>query len=158
MKIGFGYDIHPFKKGRKLILGGVLIPFEKGLDGHSDADVLLHSICDALLGAAGLGDIGELFPDMDETFKDINSLKLLSKVKELLQEKGLSIENIDSTVVIEQPKLSPFKQKMKTNIANILGLSGSQINIKATTNEGLGAVGKGEGVAAYAVVLVRKDE
>ncbi len=155
MKIGFGYDIHPLKEERKLILGGVQIPFEKGLDGHSDADVLTHSICDALLGAAGLGDIGEHFPDKDERYKDISSLKLLANVKELLQKKGLNIENIDATIVIEQPKLSSFKQKMRANIAQTLGLSYSQINIKATTNEGLGAVGKKEGIAAYAVALVK---
>ena len=154
MRIGFGYDIHPLKEGRKLILGGVQVPFDRGLEGHSDADVLLHSICDALLGAAGLGDIGEHFPDKDERYKDISSLKLLAEIKELLEQKKLVIENIDSTIIIEQPNLSSFKQKMKANIANTLGLSSSQINIKATTNEGLGAVGRGEGIAAYAVVLV----
>lgn len=155
MRIGFGYDIHPLEKERKLVLGGVQVPFNKGLSGHSDADVLTHSICDALLGAAGLGDIGEHFSDKDEKYKDISSLKLLSKVKELLQEKGLSIENIDSTVIIEQPKISSFKQRMKANIANTLELSSLQINIKATTNEGLGTIGRGEGIAAYAVALLK---
>ena len=154
MRIGFGYDIHPFKEGRKLILGGVQVLFDRGLEGHSDADVLLHSICDALLGAAGLGDIGEHFPDKDKKFKDISSIKILAEVKKLLEQKKLVIENIDTTIIIEQPNLSSFKQKIKTNIANTLGLSDSQINIKATTNEGLGAIGRGEGIAAYAVALV----
>lgn len=156
MRIGFGYDIHPFKKGRKLILGGVEVPFDKGLEGHSDADVLLHSICDALLGAAGLGDIGEHFSDKDERFRNISSLRLLDEVEKLLEQKKLVVENIDSTIIIEQPKLSSFKQEMKANIARILGISSSQINIKATTNEGLGAIGREEGIAAYAVVLVKK--
>ncbi len=158
MRIGFGYDIHPLKGGRKLILGSVEVPFDRGLEGHSDADVLLHSICDALLGAAGLGDIGEHFSDKDERYKDISSLKLLAEVKELLEQKKLIIENIDSTIIIEQPNLSSFKQKMKVNITNTLGLSSSQINIKATTNEGLGAVGRGEGIAAYAVALLREKK
>ncbi|MCD6093351.1 MAG: 2-C-methyl-D-erythritol 2,4-cyclodiphosphate synthase [Candidatus Omnitrophica bacterium] len=157
MKVGFGYDIHPFKKGRKLILGGVQVPFERGLEGHSDGDVLLHSICDALLGAANLGDIGKHFPNKDKRYKDISSLRLLGEVKELLQKKELVIENIDSTIIIEEPNLSSFKQKMKVNIARTLEVSSSQINIKATTNEGLGAIGKGEGIAAYAVVLLKKD-
>jgi len=157
IKVGFGYDIHPFKKGRKLILGGVQVPFERGLEGHSDGDVLLHSICDALLGAANLGDIGKHFPNKDKRYKDISSLRLLGEVKELLQKKELVIENIDSTIIIEEPNLSSFKQKMKVNIARTLEVSSSQINIKATTNEGLGAIGKGEGIAAYAVVLLKKD-
>ncbi len=151
MRIGFGYDIHPLKKGRKLILGGAELPFDKGLQGYSDADVLLHSICDALLGAAGLGDIGEHFSNKDKRYKNINSLKLLGVVKKLLKQKKLVIENIDTTIIIEQPNLSSFKQKMKTNIANILEISSSQINIKATTNEGLGPIGRGEGIAAYAI-------
>ena len=158
IKVGFGYDIHPFKKGRKLILGGVHVPFERGLEGHSDGDVLLHSICDALLGAANLGDIGKHFPNKDKRYKDISSLRLLGEVKELLQKKELVIENIDSTIIIEEPNLSSFKQKMKVNIARTLEVSSSQINIKATTNEGLGAIGKGEGIAAYAVVLLKKGE
>ncbi|OQX53486.1 MAG: 2-C-methyl-D-erythritol 2,4-cyclodiphosphate synthase [Candidatus Omnitrophica bacterium 4484_213] len=158
MKVGFGYDIHPFKKGRKLILGGVQVPFERGLEGHSDGDVLLHSICDALLGASNLGDIGKHFPNKDKRYKDISSLRLLGEVKELLQKKELVIENIDSTIIIEEPNLSSFKQKMKVNIAQTLEVSSSQINIKATTNEGLGAIGKGKGIAAYAVALLKKDE
>lgn len=154
MRIGTGYDVHRLVEGRKLVLGGVEIPFATGLLGHSDADVLLHAICDALLGAAALGDIGQHFPDSSQDFKDIDSLILLKRVGGLIQEQGWSIENIDSTIIAQAPKLAPFVQDMITNIANVLGLTSQQISIKATTTEGLGWEGQGQGIAAQAVVLI----
>ncbi len=154
MRIGTGYDVHRLVEGRRLVLGGVEVPFAKGLLGHSDADVLLHAICDALLGAAALGDIGRHFPDNNQEFKGIDSLILLERVGMLLQERALSIVNIDSTIIAQRPKLAPFIPEMITNIARVLGLRPEQINVKATTTEGLGWEGQGEGIAAQAVVLI----
>lgn len=154
IRIGIGYDIHRFDKGRKLILGGVEIPFEKGLIGHSDADVLLHAICDALLGALGAGDIGMHFPDRDPAYKDISSLKLLQQVYKLVKEKGYRINNVDSTIIAERPRLKDYIKEMANNIGNILEIGEGDINIKATTNEGLGPLGRCEGVAAYAVCTI----
>jgi len=155
MRIGLGYDVHKLVEGRKLILGGIHIPFEKGLLGHSDADVLLHAICDALLGAAGLGDIGEHFPDTDNTFKNIDSKILLSKTAEMIRSKGFEIENVDTTVFAQAPKLSPFKEKIKKKIAETLEILPECLNIKATTTEGLGTIGEGDGIAAMCVVLLK---
>lgn len=154
MKVAFGYDVHRLVYGRKLIIGGVAIPFEKGLAGHSDADVLCHAISDALLGAAGLGDIGALFPSCDEKYRNISSLILLEEIQSLLAEAEFEIKNIDSTIVAEQPQMSPFINQMKANIAKLLNIKLDQISIKATTSEGLGAIGAGDGIAAYAVCLV----
>ena len=156
MKIGIGYDIHKFTKNRKLILGGVEIPFEKGLLGHSDADVLTHAICDALLGAIGLGDIGEHFPDSDIRFKDANSLDLLREVDRFLTEKNYKIENIDTIVFAEEPKLINYKKAMRGKLAETLKIDANNINIKATTMERLGTIGKKEGIAAQAVALIKK--
>ena len=154
-RTGFGYDIHPLTENRKLILGGVDIPSTKGLLGHSDADVLLHAICDALLGAAALGDIGKHFPDTDERYRGISSLKLLEQVVALLKAAHCSITNIDSTLVLEQPKIAPYVEEMQQNIARAAGLHINQISIKATTNEKLGAIGRGEGCAAFAVASLQ---
>ncbi|QTA91126.1 2-C-methyl-D-erythritol 2,4-cyclodiphosphate synthase [Desulfonema magnum] len=154
MRIGTGYDIHRLVPGRKLVLGGVTIPFEMGLLGHSDADVLLHAICDALLGAAGLGDIGLHFPDTDPEFKNIYSIKLLAMTCKMVCDKGFSIINADSTIFAEAPKLSPYREEMKNNIARTMEISRDCVNIKATTTEGLGMIGKGEGIGAMAVVLI----
>lgn len=154
MRIGQGYDVHRLKEGRKLIIGGVEIPYEKGLDGHSDADVLLHAIMDALLGAAALGDIGLLFPDTDAQFAGADSLKLLQKVKDVLDEKGYSICNIDATVIAQEPKLRPYIDLMRQNIAETLKMDVSQVSVKATTEEHLGFTGRKEGIAAQAVVLI----
>ena len=156
MRIGFGYDVHPLVEGRKLILGGVEIPFEKGPEGHSDADVLLHALCDAILGALGEGDIGKHFPDTDPHFKGISSLQLLRAVAVKMAEKKYIIENLDSTVVAERPKIGPFIPQMKEQIAGALRMSPQRINIKATTSEGLGFLGEGKGMAAYAVVLLNE--
>ncbi len=153
-RIGFGYDVHKLIEGRTLILGGVEIPFEKGLLGHSDADVLLHAICDALLGAAALGDIGKHFPDTDIRFKGISSIELLKQVGSLLNHNGFGIGNIDSTLVLEQPKIMTYINQMQKNIANALEISENQISIKATTNEGMGFIGVGEGAVAYAVTII----
>lgn len=155
MRIGIGYDVHRLAEGRQLILGGVEIPFEKGLLGHSDADVLLHAICDALLGAAALGDIGRHFPDTSQEFKDINSLVLLERTGQLIKEQGYTIVNIDSTVIAQRPKLSPYLDEMAVNIGRVLNIIPEQVNIKATTTEGLGWEGSGEGIAAQAVVLLK---
>ncbi|MEL7567667.1 MAG: 2-C-methyl-D-erythritol 2,4-cyclodiphosphate synthase [Dehalobacterium sp.] len=156
MRVGFGYDVHRLVEGRKLILGGVEIPFKKGLLGHSDADVLVHALMDALLGAAALGDIGKHFPDHDPKYKGISSLLLLKKVKELLEDQGYSVNNLDVLVVAEQPKLAPFIEKMCTQIAEVLEVEPDRVNIKATTTEGLGFAGTGEGMAAHAVVTISK--
>ena len=153
-KIGFGYDIHRFKKGRKLILGGVPIPYSKGLEGHSDADVLLHAICDALLGAIGQGDIGEHFPNTDRRYKGISSLVLLSKVNNLVAKEDFKINNIDTVVIAEKPNLKSYKTKMRSTIAKTLSISSHLVNIKATTQEGLD-FGK-KGIAAYAIALVTR--
>jgi 2-C-methyl-D-erythritol 2,4-cyclodiphosphate synthase len=158
-RVGYGYDVHRLVSGRKLILGGVEIEFEKGLDGHSDADVVLHAICDALLGAAGLGDIGEHFPPDNPDFKDADSKELLKTVQMKLKASGWNrIENIDVTIMAEQPKLSAHKDKMKKTIAEVLSMEQSRVNIKATTTEQLGAIGRQEGIAAAAVCLLKKDD
>lgn len=156
MRIGLGYDVHPLVEGRKLILGGVEIPFEKGLKGHSDADALLHSIGDALLGALALGDLGKHFPDTDPKFKGVSSAFLLEQIMNMVENKGYCVENIDSIIVIEKPKMSSYILKMRENIAAILKVELDQISVKATREEGLGYIGKGEGMAAKAVVLLRK--
>jgi len=158
MRIGHGYDVHRLVKGKKLILGGVNINYTKGLLGHSDADVLIHAIMDALLGAAGLGDIGQHFPPSNDKFKDISSLKLLKQVTSLLKAQNFSVVNIDSTVILEEPKISKYIQDMKTNIAKTLQSDINLINIKATTEEGLGFTGIKEGIAAHAVVLIKKGD
>lgn len=156
-RVGFGYDIHQLTADRTLILGGVTIPAEFGLLGHSDADVLLHAICDALLGAAALGDIGKHFPDTNPEFKGISSIELLKRVGSLLNKQGYSIGNIDSTLVLERPKIAPYIEQMKQNIAGALQCGKNQISIKATTNEGLGSIGRGEGAAAYAIALINSN-
>jgi len=153
---GFGYDSHRFAYGRKFILGGVEIPFNKGLQGHSDADALLHAICDALLGAAGCGDIGRHFPDTDSACKDIPSIILLKRVKKIIEEKGFSINNVDATVVMEKPKLAPYAAQMLSNIARTLEIAETAVNIKAKTNEGMGFVGRDEGMAVFAIATVIK--
>ena len=154
MRVGFGYDIHPLVTGRPLILGGVNIPFEKGLDGHSDADVLCHAVTDALLGAAALGDIGEHFPDTDPAYKNARSIDLLGRVVAKLHEAGYAIGNVDSTVVAEAPRLLPYKEKIQTTIASALTIDKQKVSVKAKTQEGFGPVGRGEAVAAYAVVSI----
>jgi 2-C-methyl-D-erythritol 4-phosphate cytidylyltransferase/2-C-methyl-D-erythritol 2,4-cyclodiphosphate synthase len=155
-RVGYGYDSHRFVAGRKLILGGVEIPFDKGLQGHSDADALIHAICDALLGAAGAGDIGRHFPDTDPRYKDISSLLLLSRVGEIIAAKGFTINNIDATIILEKPKVAPFAEQIIAHIADTLHLAAADINIKAKTNEGMGFVGRGEGIAVVAVATVNK--
>ena len=156
MRIGNGYDVHRLVAGRKLILGGVTIPYEKGLLGHSDADVLTHAIMDALLGAVAEGDIGRHFPDTDERYKDVDSLKLLMVVGKILEDKLYVIENIDAVIMAERPKLAPCIPEMVKNIATTLGIEESQVNIKATTEEGLGFTGTGEGMKAQAVCLLKE--
>lgn len=158
MRIGFGYDSHRLVEGRKLILGGVQIPHQKGLLGHSDADVLLHALCDAILGAVGEGDIGKHFPDSDPAFKDISSMELLSRVNELAAEKGYRMHNIDSTIILEEPRLREYMNEMVSNISGLLDIDPGYVNIKASTNEGMGFVGRCEGVAACAVVTVMPIE
>jgi 2-C-methyl-D-erythritol 2,4-cyclodiphosphate synthase len=154
MRVGFGIDIHPYKKGRSLCLGGVKIPYAKGLQGHSDADVLIHAIMDALLGAASLGDIGIHFPSHPK-YRNISSLLLLKKVKTLLKKKRYKIQNIDSTLLMEAPKVAPYIPRMQKNIAAILDLSLNQVSIKATRSEGLGFVGRVEGIAACAICMIK---
>ena len=154
MRTGIGYDVHRLAVGRKLVLGGVVIPFEKGLLGHSDADVLTHAVCDALLGAAGLGDIGEHFPDTDTKYKDISSLTLLAHTKVMIQEKGFVIQNLDTIVFAEMPKIGPYRKQMQQNLGSALNVDPANVNIKATTTEGLGTIGRGEGIAAMCVALV----
>ncbi len=155
MRIGHGYDVHKLVEGRKLIIGGVEIPHEKGLLGHSDADVLLHAISDALLGAAALGDIGKLFPDTDPTFKGADSLVLLKRVCEAVREEGFEIENIDSTILAQAPKLRPFIDTMREKISSAVGIPVGAVSVKATTEEGLGFTGAKEGIAAHAVCLLK---
>ena len=156
LRIGHGYDVHRLTEGRKLILGGVDIPYEKGLLGHSDADVLVHAVMDALTGAARLGDIGKLFPDTDPRYAGISSLKLLAEVGRLLGEKGFAVVNIDATLLAQAPKVGPYRPRMAANVAEALGIDPEQVNIKATTEEGLGFTGDGSGMAAHAVVLLEK--
>ena len=151
MRVGMGYDVHKLTEGRDLILGGVNIPYEKGLLGHSDADVLLHAITDAILGAAALGDIGKHFPDTDPAYKGISSVKLLVHVAGLLKENDYTIGNIDATIIAQKPKMAPHIPKMRENIAEALGIKISQLNIKATTEEGLGFTGQGEGISSQAI-------
>ncbi|MBR6159929.1 MAG: 2-C-methyl-D-erythritol 2,4-cyclodiphosphate synthase [Lachnospiraceae bacterium] len=154
MRIGTGYDVHALAKERDLVIGGVKIPYEFGLMGHSDADVLLHAIMDALLGAAALGDIGKHFPDTDERYRGISSMKLLSAVADMLSENRFAIDNIDATIIAQKPKMRPYIEKMRENIADGLGIDISQVNVKATTEEGLGFTGRGEGISAQAVCLL----
>lgn len=154
MRIGTGYDVHRLVPGRRLVLGGLEIPYPKGLLGHSDADVLLHAVSDALLGAAALGDIGKHFPDSDPRFEGISSLQLLKEVAIKLQERNYKIVNIDATVIAQEPRLAPYIEDMRSNIIEVLDLSSDQINIKATTTEGLGLTGRKEGIAAQAVALI----
>lgn len=156
VRTGIGYDVHRFGKGRRLILGGIEVPYENGLVGHSDADVLLHAICDAILGGIGEGDIGQRFPDHDMRFKGMSSMRLLEDVSELLKRKGFVLLNIDSTIIAERPRVCQFIKEMRENISGLLGLDIGSVNIKATTNEGLGFIGRGEGIAAQAVCTVRK--
>ena len=156
MRIGIGYDVHKLVAGRKLFLGGVEIPFAKGLLGHSDADVLVHAVCDALLGAAGLGDIGRHFPDIDLQYKDISSLILLTETNTMIRNKGFTIRNIDTIIFAETPKINPFHKQMQENLARAVEVDAGCINIKATTTEGLGTIGKGEGIAAMSVALLEE--
>lgn len=156
MRIGHGYDTHRLVSGRALILGGVTIPYEKGLAGHSDADALLHALADAILGALAEGDIGRHFPDSAAEFKDIDSRILLKRVAQRMREKGFALLNADATILAEAPKMTPHIPAMKQNIATALAVKPDQVNIKATTNEGMGPIGQGEGIAAHAVVLLRK--
>ena len=155
-RIGEGYDVHRLKEGRKLILGGVDIPFTKGLDGHSDADVLVHAIMDALLGAAALGDIGKLFPDNDDAYLGADSIELLKKVVKVISDKGYNVVNIDSTIIAQKPKLAPYIDSMRANIAAAMGADKNTVSVKATTEEGLGFTGTGEGIAARAIALIEK--
>lgn len=154
MRIGHGYDVHRLVAGRKLILGGVEVPFEKGLDGHSDADVLVHAVMDAMLGAAALGDIGKLFPDNDDAYLGADSMELLKKVRDVLRAHGCRLGNLDATVIAQRPKLAPFIDTMRSNIAGVLETDVSNISVKATTEERLGFTGSGEGIAAHAVCLI----
>jgi 2-C-methyl-D-erythritol 2,4-cyclodiphosphate synthase len=156
VRIGFGYDSHRLVAGKKLILGGVEIPHDKGLAGHSDADVLLHAIGDAILGAVGEGDIGNHFPDTDPAYKDMSSLELLRRIKDIANKKGYQVHNVDTTIVLEKPKLASYIPEMKSNIANILGGPADHINVKAKTNEGMGFVGRLEGTAVFAVCIVEE--
>ncbi|MBQ1290193.1 MAG: 2-C-methyl-D-erythritol 2,4-cyclodiphosphate synthase [Lachnospiraceae bacterium] len=157
MRIGTGYDVHRLEEGYRLIIGGVEIPYEKGLKGHSDADVLVHAVMDALLGAAALGDIGKLFPDTDERYRGISSLKLLARVGEVLSENGFRVENIDATIIAQAPKMRPYIDTMRQNMADTLGIDLSQVSVKATTEEHLGFTGRGEGISAQAAALLSSD-
>jgi 2-C-methyl-D-erythritol 2,4-cyclodiphosphate synthase len=153
-RIGAGYDVHPVTENRPLILGGITIPYRQGLAGHSDADCLVHAICDALLGAISAGDLGSHFPDSDPQYKDVKSLLLLKMVSEMVKQKGYRITNIDATVVAQAPQLAPYRSQMEETIAQTVEVEEERVNVKATTTEGLGFAGRGEGIAAYAVVLV----
>ncbi len=157
MRIGTGYDVHRLVAGRKLLLGGVHIPFEKGALGHSDADVLIHAVCDAMLGAAAMGDIGLHFPDYDEKYKDISGSELLKLTWQIIKSEGFRVGNIDATIILEKPKIRPYITQMRENIAAILDISVSAVSVKATTTEGLGFTGDGKGIAAQAVVLLLTD-
>lgn len=151
-----GYDVHRLVEGRKLIIGGVEIPYEKGLLGHSDADVLLHALMDSILGAAALGDIGKHFPDKDDSYKDISSVKLLKEVKKIVENKGYKVANIDSTIIAQSPKMAPYIEEMRMKVSETLDISVDMINIKATTEEGLGFTGSGEGISAQSICLLSK--
>lgn len=154
MRVGIGNDVHRLVKGRRLVLGGVEIPHEKGLEGHSDADVLVHAVCDALLGAAGLGDIGHHFPDSDPAYRDAFSIRLLERTRQMVGKTFPRIYNVDATVFAEAPRLAPYREKMTKNIATALELPADCVNIKATTSEGLGFIGRGEGIAAMCIVMI----
>lgn len=156
MRVGIGYDIHRFVESRPLMLGGVEIPHIKGLEGHSDGDALLHAICDAILGAAGMNDIGYQFPVNDVRYLNISSIKLLKEVSEKISKKNLKVEYVDSVIILEEPKIEPFKDNMRKEISSALGVSLDNVNIKATTQEGVGAIGRGEALAAYAIVCLEK--
>lgn len=156
MRIGMGYDVHKLVENRNLIIGGVQIPYEKGLLGHSDADVLLHAIMDSLLGAAALGDIGRHFPDTDERFKGVSSLLLLEHVGNLLRKNGYAIKNIDATIIAQRPKMAPYIDNMRENISNTLGVDINLVNVKATTEEGLGFTGRGEGISSQSICLIEQ--
>lgn len=158
LRIGHGYDVHRLTEGRRLILGGVEVPYERGLLGHSDADVLTHAVMDALLGAAALGDIGKLFPDTDAAYAGISSILLLERVAERLREAGYAVVNLDATVLAQAPKLAPYRERMRENLAHVLALDASRVSVKATTEEGLGFTGEGLGIAAHAVALLEKIE
>ncbi len=154
MRIGMGYDVHPLVTQRKLVMGGITIPYEKGLNGHSDADVLVHAICDAMLGAAGLGDIGMHFPDTDPEFKDIYSIVLLESVREMVAEKGFEVINVDATIFAEAPMMSPYRDAMRDKLAETIRIGSGDINIKATTTEGIGIIGNKDGIGAMSIVLI----
>lgn len=156
MRVGFGYDVHAFAEGRRLILGGQEIPYERGLLGHSDADVVTHAIMDALLGAAAMGDIGRHFPDTDDAYRGADSMLLLKKTMEMLLEKGYVVENIDATIIAQKPKLAPYMEAMVTAYCSLLGLESDRVNVKATTTEKLGFTGREEGIAACAVCMIRR--
>ena len=156
MRIGHGYDVHRLTENRRLILGGVVIPHDKGLLGHSDADVLIHSVMDSILGALALGDIGKFFPDTSDEYKDIDSMKLLSSVYEMMSKRGYKISNIDATIIAQKPKLAPYIDKMRENIASVLHCDINRVNVKATTEERLGFTGSEEGISAHAVVLLEE--
>ncbi len=155
-RVGLGIDVHRLAPGRRLVLGGVVVPFALGLEGHSDADVLTHAVCDALLGAAGLGDLGMHYPNTDERYRDVASLTLLADVVRQVHEAGFRVGNVDVTVVAEQPHLAPFFPAMRTRLAQVLGTDDAHVSLKATTSEGLGALGRGEGMAAWAACLIRR--
>ncbi|PMQ02208.1 MAG: 2-C-methyl-D-erythritol 2,4-cyclodiphosphate synthase [Dictyoglomus sp. NZ13-RE01] len=157
-RVGIGYDIHPFCEGRKLFLGGIEIPFHKGLKGHSDGDVLIHSIMDALLGAMGLPDIGFFFPNTEPKYENIRSTELLKVIRQKIKEGNFYIENIDSMIIAEEPKIMPHRENIIRNLADLLEVPNSTINIKATTNEGLGVIGKGEGIAVFSIALLSKEK
>lgn len=154
MRVGIGYDIHRLVEGRPLVLGGVSIPYIKGLKGHSDADSLIHAVCDAILGAAGLDDIGHQFPVDDDRYNGISSIELLKKVKDMVKEKGFKVDYIDTVLILEEPTIAPFKEKMKEAISLALGIKKDKVNVKATTQEGVGAIGRGEAIAAYAIATL----
>lgn len=157
VRTGIGYDLHRLVSDRKLVLGGVEIPYIKGLEGYSDADVLSHALCDAILGALGEGDIGRHFPSSDPTYKDCSSLELLKKIVRLMAQKGFSIENVDATIVAERPDLSPFKAKMAKTLAEVLEIEPERVNVKATTTEGMGFIGKGEAISSYVIVNLKSE-
>ena len=158
IRIGFGYDAHRLVVGRDLLLGGVHIPYDRGLQGHSDADVLIHAACDALLGAAGLGDLGRHFPDTDPELEGVSSMVILRRVAGMVRNRGFELENLDTTVVAEAPKLAPFVEKMISRLADALEVKPEQVNVKATTTEGMGFTGRGEGIAAYAVAVLKASQ
>ena len=158
IRTGIGYDVHPFQQNRRLILGGVPISYKMGLGGHSDADVLIHSICDALLGAAGEGELGEIFPDTDPRYKNISSMKLLTAVVSRISTKGYRLVNVDSVIIAQEPRLAPFLSQMRQSISKSIGLEEGDVNVKVKTNEGLGFIGRGEGIAAQAVATLRRED